>query len=310
MNDKLLDTIEHVYAKLNTSDLYYGHGTENAWDEAVALVYMAADVPPDQPLDAVQDIVLDQEVLDKINAWTQLRLTTRQPLPYISHLTYFAGLPFYVDSRVIVPKSPLAEWIQNGGSPWVDPGRVHHVLDLCTGSGCIAIACAYYFDQAQVVASDLSKDALEVAKINIEKHGFTQRVHACYSDLFKAVDWCKFDLIISNPPYVGAQSYGQLPREYQHEPEMALISEGDGLLIPCQILAQAADYLSDQGVLLMEVGESWEALSQLFGHVPWLWVEFEHGGEGVLLITRQQLLDHRADFEAQYHRIHKQVGEA
>ena len=198
-------------------------------------------------------------------------------------------MPFYVDDRVLVPRSPIAELIVNHFQPWVKPGKVHRILDMCTGSGCIAIACARYFPDATVDASDLSEDALAVAAINIERHGLQDRVRLLHSDLFAAVTETAYDIIVSNPPYVSMEEMTGLPEEYLREPAMGLVSGNDGLDAVRVILAQSASHLAPGGILVCEVGYSQQSLADAFPEVPFLWVEFEYGGEGVFVLTREQL---------------------
>ena len=225
------------------------------------------------------------------------RVNDRVPVPYLTHEAWFCGLPFYVDERVLIPRSPLAELIEQSFTPWVDPERVHRVLDLCTGSGCIAIACAYAFEHAQVDGSDISAEALAVCEENIQRHGLAEQVRALQSDGLAAVDG-PYDLIVSNPPYVDAQDMASLPDEYRHEPELALASGDDGLDFTRQLLLDAPDQLTEEGVLIVEVGNSWEAMLQTWPQVPFFWFEFERGGHGVFMLTRAQLLEYRDDLLA------------
>ena len=207
------------------------------------------------------------------------------------------GLAFYVDERVLIPRSPIAELIEQRFSPWIDSDRVHGILDLCTGSGCIAIACAYAFDQAKVVASDVSVDALAVAAINRENHGLGERLELVESDLFANVPARKFDIIISNPPYVSSAEMASLPREFSHEPAIGLEAGADGMSLVGTILKQAKEYLSDDGILVVEVGYSRPMLEQLLPDVPFTWLEFEHGGYGVFLLGAAQLRENQEIFD-------------
>lgn len=282
--------LEYGQQLFEQSDLYFGHGTDNPWDEAVYLLSAVLDLPPDadrsllsQPLSATEQ--------SQIDALFQRRINERVPAPYITQQAWFCTLPFYVDQRVIVPRSPIAELIFNQFQPWCmqTPNRI---LDLCTGSGCIGIACAYAFEQAQVVLSDISKDALDVAAINISNHDLGSRVTAIQSDLFAAFDkthHASFDLIVSNPPYVDAQDMAQMPAEYSHEPELALASGDDGLDFTRRLLRQAAQFLSTEGVLIVEVGNSAQALERAFPEVPFTWLEFTQGDDGVFMLTSAQL---------------------
>ena len=216
------------------------------------------------------------------------------PLP-ISGRAWFCGLPFTVDERVIVPRSPIAELVFNGFQPWCEQ-EPRRILDLCSGSGCIGIACAYAFQDAEITLSDISPEALSIADINIGQHDVAQRVHALQSDLFAGLSGEKFDLIVSNPPYVDARDMAEMPDEYQHEPELALASGDDGLDFTRRLLREAHQHLSEEGVLVVEVGNSWVALETAFPTVPFLWLEFSEGDAGVFVLTRDQLFEHRESF--------------
>lgn len=292
-------TVEQILTEgqllFETSDLYFGHGTDNAWDEAVFLVFYALDLPPD----ADRSVLNQQLTYIQCKAIHQLfeqRIRDRIPAAYLTGRAWFCGLPFAVDKRVIIPRSPIAELIMSGFHPWcsTEPQRL---LDLCTGSGCIGIACAYAFENAEVVLSDICADALQVAQQNIQQHDLAARVSAVQSDLFENLADQKFDLIVSNPPYVDADDYASMPDEYFHEPELALASGNDGLDFTRRLLREAHDYLTEHGVLIVEVGNSGEALDRLFPSVPFLWLEFSEGDGGVFLLTRDQLLEHRESFE-------------
>ena len=292
-------TVEQILTEgqllFETSDLYFGHGTDNAWDEAVFLVFYALDLPPD-----ADRSVLNQQLTDiqckAIHQLFEQRIRDRIPAAYLTGRAWFCGLPFAVDKRVIIPRSPIAELIMSGFHPWcsTEPQRL---LDLCTGSGCIGIACAYAFENAEVVLSDICADALQVAQQNIQQHDLAARVSAVQSDLFENLADQKYDLIVSNPPYVDADDYASMPDEYFHEPELALASGNDGLDFTRRLLREAHDYLTEHGVLIVEVGNSGEALDRLFPSVPFLWLEFSEGDGGVFLLTRDQLLEHRESFE-------------
>ncbi len=292
-------TVEQILTEgqllFETSDLYFGHGTDNAWDEAVYLVFYALNLSPD-----ADRSVLNQQLTDvqrkAIHQLFEQRIRERIPAAYLTGRAWFCGLPFAVDKRVIIPRSPIAELIMNGFHPWCseEPQRL---LDLCTGSGCIGIACAYAFENAEVVLSDICADALQVAQQNIQQHDLAARVSAVQSDLFENLAGQKFDLIVSNPPYVDADDYASMPDEYFHEPELALASGSDGLDFTRRLLREAHHYLTEHGVLIVEVGNSGEALDRLFPSVPFLWLEFSEGDGGVFLLTRDQLLEHRESFE-------------
>jgi ribosomal protein L3 glutamine methyltransferase len=204
---------------------------------------------------------------------------------------------FYVDQRVLVPRSPFAELIKEQFSPWVDPDKVHRVLDLCTGSACIAIACAYAFPDAHIDAVDLSTDALEVAKINLAKHKLEDQLSLYQSDLFSALPAQKYDLIVSNPPYVAISEWEQLPDEFHAEPEMGFTGGESGLDLVIKILFDAAEYLTEQGILIIEVGSSAETLKSQFSNIPFYWLEFEQGGDGVFLLTAEQVFTFNEQFK-------------
>ncbi len=274
--------------------LGHTHGMPEAIDEAVYLALSALGLPHDLPAGDF-DRSLSAEDKNRIAAFYAKRLQ-RIPASYITNRAWFAGLEFYVDERVLIPRSPFAELIGQRFSPWVDASRVHSILDLCTGSGCIAIAIAKAFEQAQVTASDLSADALAVAQINRERHQLQSRLQLIQSDLFESIPPQRFDLIVSNPPYVSEQEMRELNAEFDHEPALGLAAGEQGLDIVLPLLQQAADYLSDDGVLIVEVGYTWPVLQDALPRVPFMWLEFEYGGEGVFLLTAEQLRRHQADF--------------
>lgn len=279
---------------MTRGEVWFGHGTDNAWDEALALILPVVGVPAGcerELLDAV--LTLDERgaVLEAL----QKRVQQRMPVPYITGEAWFAGMPFAVDKRVLIPRSPLAELIAQGFQPWLQ-GPAERILDLCTGSGCIGIACASYFEEAQVDLADLSSDALAVADINIARYELQGRVQVVQSDIFAALDGNRYDLIVSNPPYVDREDLDSMPAEYQHEPRMALGSGDDGLDITRQILREAADYLTEQGVLIVEVGNSCVNLDAAYPRVAFTWLEFENGGHGVFVFTRDELLSLQSEF--------------
>ena len=217
------------------------------------------------------------------------RIIARVPVPYLTHEAYFCDLSFYVDERVLIPRSPIAELIKEQFSPWIDADDVTQVLDLCTGSACIAIACCYAFPDAEVDAVDISQDALVVAEMNLQRHGLEDVLTLIESDCFANVPSKRYDIIVSNPPYVGHEEMQTLPQEYGHEPKLALETTNNGLAIVEKILISAHAYLSDHGILVVEVGNSEEALLEAYPQVPFTWLDFEHGGQGVFLLTCQQL---------------------
>jgi ribosomal protein L3 glutamine methyltransferase len=275
---------------MNASELYFGHGTDNSWDESVALVLQSLNLPWDFSADLWSCRVTEEE-RELLYSNIDKRVNDRTPVPYLTNEAWFCELPFYVDERVLVPRSPLAEAVQAKFFPWIsdEPERI---LDLCSGSGCIGIASAVHFEDAEVVLLDLSVDALEVANINIAKHDLEDRVTARQSDCFSglgAEDEGSFDLIVSNPPYVDSDDIASMPEEYRHEPMLGLESGVDGLDLTRKILKDAAKYLKPNGILIVEVGNSWVALEAAYPQVSFMWLEFEHGGHGVFMLTADQL---------------------
>jgi ribosomal protein L3 glutamine methyltransferase len=290
------DYIRWAASRFTEAGLSFGHGNATALDEAAVLVLHALHQPHnlvDYYLEAHLTRAERQSVLDVI----ALRISSRKPAAYITHEVRFAELSFYVDERVLVPRSPIAEMIQDQFAPWVDPEQVSHILDLCTGSACIAIACAYAFPEAQVDAVDLSSDALEVAAINVGKHELEGQVQLWTSDLFAALPATRYDVIVSNPPYVAISEWQQLPAEFHAEPKMGFTAGETGLDIVLQILVQAGDFLSPQGILIVEVGSSAETLQSTFPSVPFFWLDFERGGEGVFLLTAEQVAQYLPIFK-------------
>ncbi len=288
------DFIRWGASEMYRHEVYFGHGFASALDEAVYSCLFALKLPHDWPISYFDTHLIESErkaVFELIN----LRVKSRLPLAYLTNEAWFCGLQFYVDERVLVPRSPIAELIRNQFEPWVNPDTVQSVLDLCTGSACIAIACQYAFPNAQIVASDISKDALEVAHINVQKHGLTDEIQILESDCFKAIPEQKFDLIVSNPPYVDAHDLASMPEEFGQEPAMGLGSGKDGLDLTYAILTQALDYLSDDGALIVEVGNSAMALVKQLPNVPFSWVEFEQGGDGVFYLSYTDLKQHHTD---------------
>lgn len=288
----LRDYIRYAMSQFGEHQVYFGHGTDNAWDEATQLVLAAVNLPWNVNPAVLDGRLTDAEKLTVLEYIGQ-RAVERKPLPYITRESWFCQLPFYVDERVLIPRSPIAELIENQFSPWLREGPVERVLDLCTGSGCIGIACAYAFDEAEVDLADISADAIEVSNINIQKHEMVDRVHAVESDLFSNLEGIKYDLIVSNPPYVDEADLASMPDEYDHEPELALGSGPDGLDITRKILRQANDYLTEDGLLVVEIGNSEVHMMEQYPQLPLIWLEFERGGNGVFAITAQDLLQYR-----------------
>ncbi len=275
-------------------DLEFGHGFGSAFDEARYLTLHALALPYDWP-DNYFDTVLTEIEREQVLEILQLRVNSRQPAAYITRESWFCGLKFYVDERVLVPRSPIAELVANRFEPWTDADRVHRILDLCTGSGCIAIAAKYFFPEAEVVASDLSRDALEVARENLRQHELQDQISLVESDLFDQIPPQTFDVIVSNPPYVDAEDMAALGEEFRFEPELGLRAGDDGLALVDRILSQAGEYLNDQGVLIVEVGNSQAAMESKYASLPMTWIEFEYGGGGVCCIQAPELMQYLAN---------------
>ncbi len=258
-------------------DLFYGHGTDNPWDEAVFLVLTLMNLPPDSD-QSVAELPLPLAIESQIQHIAQQRISLKKPLPYLLNCAYFAGLKFYVDERVLIPRSSFGELILNQFSPWLGENTPKKILEIGTGSACMAIATALVFEDAHIVATDISPDALAVAQKNIEFYGLENRITLIQSDLFDQIPHnLKFDVIMSNPPYVDQEDMESLPSEYLHEPKLALESGRDGLFHTRKILEKAADYLTPEGVLFVEVGNSHEALENAYPTTPFTWISFEHG---------------------------------
>ena len=294
----LSDFIRWGASRFNEAGLHYGHGTDNAVDDALTLVLHALHLQHGLAPELFSARLTRDEKQRVLELLSQ-RYEKSIPVPYLTNEARFAGLSFYVDERVLVPRSPIAELIEQQFEPWVDPDNVGHVLDMCTGSACIAIACALAFPDAQVDAVDISTDALAVAQKNIEQHGMDGLLNLYKSNLFAELPAQRYDIIVSNPPYVSAEEMTTLPEEFTHEPELGLVSGADGLDACIEILAEASNRLNDDGILVVEVGNSAGALVDRFPEVPFLWLDFERGGEGVFLLTAEQVREHHEEFAGQ-----------
>lgn len=292
----LAECIERVARRLEQAGLCFGHGTDNPADEAAWLVLHAAGAPLDGSFDD-WDQALDDGTQAAIETLLEIRCTGGRPLAYLLGTAWFAGVEFEVDENVLVPRSPLAELILDQFRPWVEPENVRSVLDMCTGSGCIAIATALHFPGVRVDAADISEKALAVAHRNTRRHRVEDRVRLIRSDLFQSIAGAAYDLIVANPPYVPEESVEKLPQEYRAEPQLGLASGRDGLSAVLSILADAPRFLSAHGVLVCEVGESQERLAASLPRVPFLWLEFEHGGAGVFVLTKPQLEEAAGDLK-------------
>lgn len=290
----LRDHIRWAVSRFHAEQLFFGHGTDNAWDEARQLVLGALHLPW-EIADSYLDCRLEDDEREHLQTLLQRRIEQRVPTAYLLGQAWFCGLPFIVNDHVLIPRSPIGQLVERRFEPWLAhaPARI---LDLCTGSGCIGIACAYEFLDAEVLLADLSFEALEVANRNIEQHGLEDRVYTVQSDGFDGLPKQRFDLIVSNPPYVDAEDFADMPAEFQHEPALGLACGDDGLDLVRRILAQAADHLTEKGSLIVEVGNSQVHVEALYPEVDFTWLEFTEGGHGVFLLAASQCRDHQALF--------------
>jgi ribosomal protein L3 glutamine methyltransferase len=273
---------------LEEATLCFGHGTDNPFDEAAELVFFSLGLRHEDATTAYSQRVA-AERCEQALALVRQRIERRVPAAYLTNRMWFCGHEFYVDERVLVPRSPLAELIAAQFKPWIKPGLIERVLDIGTGSGCIAIATALALPNAQVDAADISADALAVARVNIERHGVADRVRAVQADVYDGLADERYNVIVSNPPYVSQAEVDTLPDEYRHEPQLGLLAGADGLSVVRRILAAAESHLTASGILVVEVGDTDETVQRVYPRVPFTWLEFAHGGGGVFLLTAEQL---------------------
>lgn len=281
------DWLRFAVSRFEEAEVFFGHGTDNPWDEAVQLVLRSLHLPLEN-----NTIFLDARLTSQerrlLGERIERRVVQRVPTAYLVREAWFMGLPFTVDERVLIPRSPMAELLEAGLEPWLGGQSAARILDLCTGSGCIGIAAAYVFAEAEVELADISADALAVARTNIQRHALDGRVKTVESDLFAALDG-RYDIILSNPPYVDAADLAAMPAEFRHEPVLGLEAGDDGLDLAHRILAEAPNFLSENGLLIVEVGNSWPALEAAYPELPFTWVEFEQGGGGVFVLSARDL---------------------
>ncbi len=286
------EALEYCSQRLQGSDVFYGHGTDNPWDEAVFLVLSVAELPLDAD-DGVLPHPLDEGAFARLQELLRRRIEEHVPTPYLLGKAWFAGLEFLCDRRAIIPRSPIAELILHDFLPWYNGHEPRRILDLCCGGGCIGLAAAHYHPAASVDLVDIDPQALQLARENAAYRGLEDRVEIVASDVFASLQQRRYDIILSNPPYVDANDLAGMPAEYHHEPELALGSGPDGLALTRRILREAESHLRDSGLLVVEVGNSWEALEEAFPHVPFTWLEFEQGGHGVFALTAKELQSYR-----------------
>lgn len=288
------DMLRWAVSRFSAADIWYGHGTDNPWDEARQLVLPSLYLPLDIP-EEMRTARLTSSERQCIVERVIRRVNERIPVAYLTNKAWFCGHEFYVDERVLVPRSPIGELIHHRFAGLINC-EPQMILDMCTGSGCIAIACAYAFPEAAVDAVDISVDALAVTEQNIDAHGIWQHITLIRSDLFRDLPKVQYDIIVTNPPYVDAEDMSDLPGEYRHEPELGLAAGTDGLKLARRIIACAPDYLTENGILICEVGNSMVHMMEHYPDVPFTWLAFDNGGDGVFMLTRDQLIAAREHF--------------
>ena len=280
--------IDWAQQHFTDAELYFGHGTDDSISETIYLLAYALNT--DFDLSGFEkDIPLSIEQNENVHSLLRSRIEKKIPAAYLVNEAWFCGLPFYVDDTVLVPRSPIAELIESEFQPWIKRQNIHSILEIGTGSGCIALSCAHYLQDVRVDAVDVDEQAINIARKNMQKLGLESRVNIIKSDVFSAIITKKYDIIVSNPPYVSAQEYDALPAEYKHEPEIGLKSGDDGLDCVRIILSEAASHLNDDGILIVEVGNSQTNLEAAFPDIPFMWLDFEYGGSGVFLLDKEQL---------------------
>lgn len=285
----LRDLLRFAVSRFNEAGLFFGHGSASAYDEAAYLILHTLHLPLDR-LDPFLDARLTTAEREQVLGIIERRVTDRIPAAYLTNEAWLGDFSFYVDERVIVPRSFIAELLRDQLAPWIEePDDVHSALDLCTGSGCLAVLLAHAFENAAIDAADISHEALQVAQRNVSDYGLEHRINLVQSDLFAGLNGCRYDLIVSNPPYVSAESMEALPGEYRHEPRNALASGEDGLEATRAILREAANHLTDCGMLIVEIGHNRETLEQAFPQTSFTWLETSAGEGFVFLLRRDQL---------------------
>jgi ribosomal protein L3 glutamine methyltransferase len=287
--ETIRDVLRFAVSRFSEANLFFGHGSASAYDEAVYLILHTLHLPLDR-LEPFFDARLTGAELEQVLAVIERRTRERIPAAYLTNKAWLGDFNFFVDERVIVPRSFIAELLRERLEPWIrDPGEIRSALDLCTGSGCLAILLAFAFPNAAIDAADISPEALDVARKNVADYNLEDQVHLIQSDLFSELRERTYDLIICNPPYVSAASMAELPEEYRHEPRNALASGADGLEATRQILNEASGHLTDQGILVVEIGHNRDSLERAFPEMPFTWLETSAGDEFVFLLKRDQL---------------------